>query len=121
MKQVLRYIVLVAVFIFMFTTNAAGQCILANPSFEISGSGGNVFGGWNQFGDVGSDSEAVHGYYAAKVSGPNYGGWDVSAFWQRLDCDVGEQWEVTGNVKHSSASPLIGSCIALVNVEWRDA
>ncbi len=104
-----------------FTGVAVGQCILSNPSFEISGSGSATFGGWNQFGVVGSVTEASHGALAARVSGPNYGGWDVSGYWQRQDCEPGEQWEATGYVQHPSGKPLTGQSIALVNIEWRDA
>ncbi len=100
---------------------AAAQCILANPSFEVGGSGGAVFGGWNQFGVVGSASDAHHGQVAARVSGPNWGGWDVSGYWQAMDCDPGEQWDVSGVVRNPSSNPLTGSCAALANVEWRDA
>ena len=99
---------------------AAGQCILANPSFEITGSG-TVFGGWNQLGVVGSVTEASHGQLAARVSGPNTGDWDVSGYWQSMDCEPGEQWEATGRVRHPADRPLTGQCAALVNVEWRDA
>ena len=52
-----------------------GQSMLANPSFEVTGTGGNIFAGWNQFGIVASDSESYHGNYAARVSGPNDGDW----------------------------------------------
>ncbi|MBP6876301.1 MAG: hypothetical protein KBD56_09535 [Candidatus Eisenbacteria bacterium] len=100
---------------------AMAQCILANPSFELNGSGGTVFGGWNQFGVCGRVTAAVHGAQAARVSGPNNGGWDVSAFWQRLDSEPGEQWEVTGHVRHSGQRPLTGESRAIVNIEWRDA
>jgi hypothetical protein len=100
---------------------AAAQCILANPSFEITGSGGAVFGGWNQFGSVGQTTIASHGARAARVSGPNQGGWDVSAYWQRLDCQPGEQWSVTGHVYHPDSKSLTGQCSALVNIEWRNA
>ncbi len=113
-----------AIFLFLaagFAGQAHGQCILANPSFEIAGSGDDVFGGWNQFGAVGSVAEATHGAAAARVSGQDDGSWNMSAFWQRLDCVPGEQWDVTGWVKHAAGAPLIGQCIALVNVEWRDA
>lgn len=120
-KILVNSLLILLIFIIGFNNKLAGQCILANPSFEIEGSEGNIFAGWDQFGSVDYDTTAVHGSFAAKTSGPNYGGWDVSAFWQRLDCDVGEQWEVTGFVKHSSASPLTGSCLAIVNIEWRDA
>jgi hypothetical protein len=99
---------------------AAAQCILANPSFELSGSGGAVFGWWNQFGTVGSIAEADHGQRAALVRGPGSGSWDVSAFWQPLDCSPGEQWQVTGRVRHPASDPLVGQNVALVNVEWRD-
>ena len=100
---------------------AAAQCILANPSFELAGSGGPVFGGWNQFGDVGSVAIASHGSQAARVSGPNSGSWNVSGFWQSQDCVPGEQWAVAGHVYVPSGRPLTGQNTALVNVEWRDA
>jgi len=100
---------------------AAGQCILANPSFEIGGSGGDQFGGWSQFGVVGVATAASHGAQAARVTGPNYGDWCVSGYWQRLDSSPGEQWEATGHVQHPSGNPLTGQCAALVNIEWRDA
>lgn len=99
---------------------AESQCILANPSFEITGSGGQVFGGWNQFGVFGLVSLADHGHRAARVSGPNLGGWDVSAYWQAQDCAPGEQWEATGHVQHPSSRPLTGQSVAIVNIEWRD-
>jgi len=99
---------------------AAAQCILANPSFEIGGSGGAVFGGWNQFGTVGSTSLAHHGAKAARVIGVTNGNWEVSGFWQNQTCEPGEQWEVTGHVRHPALKPLTGQCVALVNVEWRD-
>ncbi len=88
------------------------QCILANPSFEMGS------GGWDQFGNVGTVSTAVHGSAAARVTGPDYGGWDVSGYWQQMDCDVGEQWEVTGYVQNSSANPLGPQSSAIVNIEW---
>ncbi|MEN8008088.1 MAG: FlgD immunoglobulin-like domain containing protein [Candidatus Krumholzibacteriota bacterium] len=103
-----------------FAGQAAGQCILANPSFEIAGSGGPVFGGWNQFGVIGSVTDATHGSKAARVSGPNWGGWDVSGYWQSQDCDPGEQWAVTGHVQHPAGKPLTGACAAIVNIEWWD-
>lgn len=100
---------------------AAAQCILANPSFELLGSGGATFGGWNQFGRVGSTTIADHGGRAARLLGPNLGGWDVSGVWQAQDCAPGEAWEITGHVRHPSWKPLTGQCAAIVNVEWRDA
>ncbi len=102
-------------------TPAAGQCILANPSFEIGGTGGAVCGGWNQFGDVGAVATASHGSRAVRVSGPNSGSWAVSGFWQPQDCAPGERWAITGHVRHPSSRPLAGLNTALVNVEWRDA
>ncbi len=99
---------------------ARAQCILANPSFELGGSGGAVFGGWYQFGPVGSTAEASHGSVAARVSGPNQGGWDVAGYWQEFDCVPGEQWEATFQVRHPSTRPLTGQSRAIVNIEWRD-
>lgn len=98
---------------------AESQCILANPSFEIAGQSGASFGGWNQFGNVGAVSTAVHGDWAARISGPG-GSWSVSGYWQRLDCAPGERWTVSGHVQHPATKPLTGQCSALVNVEWRD-
>jgi len=102
-------------------TRAQAQCLLANPSFEIEAAGSAAFEGWNQFGSVGVSSEALHGHRAALVRGPDLGGWDVSGFWQRLDCSDGESWEVRGHVRHPATEPLLGANVALVNVEWRDA
>jgi hypothetical protein len=73
---------LVAALFALVPAVATGQCMLANPSFEIVGQSGNVFGGWSQFGSVGSSTTASHGRLAARVSGPNTGNWDISAFWQ---------------------------------------
>ena len=97
------------------------QCLLANPSFEMGGTGGAAFAGWNQFGVVGVATEAAHGAQAALVRGPNSGTWDVSGFWQQLDCAVGEAWTARVLVRHASTRPLTGSCTAIVNIEWRDA
>lgn len=100
---------------------AAAQCILANPSFEMLGSGGATFGGWNQFGRVGSTTIADHGSRAARLLGPNLGGWDVSGVWQARTCAPGQAWAITGHVRHPSWKPLNGDCAAIVNIEWRDA
>ncbi|MBN1948237.1 MAG: hypothetical protein JW784_00695 [Candidatus Cloacimonetes bacterium] len=94
--------------------------MLVNPSFELPGSNSAVFSGWQQVGITGSSNHAVHGFSAAKLIGQNDGNWNISVFWQNLDCESGEQWEISGHVKHSSAAPLAGDCVALVNVEWRD-
>jgi len=103
-----------------FTGQAFGQCILANPSFELGGSGGAVFGGWNQFGVVGTVATATHGSKAARLSGPSSGDWDTSGFWQTQDCEPDEQWEATGHVQHPADKPLTGESTAIVYVEWRD-
>ena len=106
----------------LFCTGPAfGQCILANPSFEIDGTSGPVVGGWNQFGAVGSVTLASHGHQAARVSGPNSGDWNVSGYWQSQDCVPGEQWEITGHVLNPAVKPLVGQNAALVNIEWRDS
>jgi len=103
------------------TYDALGGCMLANPSFEIGDSGANVFGGWNQFGSVGSTSEATHGSVAARVSGPDYGGWDVSGYWQSLDTAPGERWAASVRGWHTAIKPLTGQSKAILNIEWRDA
>jgi hypothetical protein len=59
--------------------------MLANPSFEIGGSGGTVFAGWNQFGAVGRRARRPTAIPPPRASGPNTGNWDVSGFWQGLD------------------------------------
>ncbi|HEX6792008.1 MAG TPA: FlgD immunoglobulin-like domain containing protein [Candidatus Krumholzibacteria bacterium] len=112
------FAVVIACFI---PVGAAAQCILANPSFELAGSGGAVFGGWSQFGPCGSSTTATHGHKSAKVSGPNLGGWDVAGYWQAFDCAPGEQWVATVRAWHSSAKPLTGQSQAIVNIEWRNA
>ena len=104
----------------LFADPAAAQCILANPSFELLGSWGEVFGGWNQFGAVGWVGGADHGARAARVSGPDWGDPGVSGYWQAHDSAPGEQWEATGRVQNSAANPLSGSNHAMVNIEWRD-
>ncbi len=120
-KPIHAALIIILVLAAILAGRAPAQCILANPSFEIDGSGGAVLGGWNQFGVVGSVTDSTHGAQAARVSGPNWGGWDVSGYWQEQDCVPGEQWEVTGHVSHPSGKPLMGQSVAIVNVEWRDA
>jgi hypothetical protein len=95
--------------------------MLANPSFELGGSGGAVFAGWNQFGVIGSSTDATHGSVAARVTGPDYGGWDVSGYWQRLDSSPGERWAASVNGWHTATNPLTGQSKAILNIEWRDA
>jgi hypothetical protein len=98
-----------------------GQCMLANPSFELPGSGGSVFRGWSQFGVFGSASGATHGSAAARVTGPNYGGWDVSGYWQRMDTAPGERWAASVRGWHTTTNPLTGQSKAILNIEWRDS
>jgi len=100
---------------------AHGQCMLANPSFELGGSGGQVFAAWNQFGVFGSSTDATHGTKAARVTGPDTGVWDVSGYWQALVSAPGERWTASVTVKHSATSPLAGGSAAILNIEWRDA
>lgn len=99
----------------------AGQCMLMNPSFEIAGTSPNVFAGWNQSNVVGSSTAASHGKVAALVSGPNNGTWDISSYWQALDCAAGNTWKVAGKVRVPSTRPLAGTSAAIVNIEWRNA
>jgi len=112
------------IFIFLFLAlypqDSPGQCILANPSLELNGSG-TVFGGWNQFGVIGSSSEATHGAVAAKVSGPSLGGWDVSGYWQSLESVPGDRWSASVYAWHTATKPLTGQSKAILNVEWRNA
>jgi hypothetical protein len=100
---------------------AASQCLVANPSFELAGTGGAVFAGWNQFGPCGSATGATHGSVAARVSGPNNGGWDVAGYWQPFDTAPGERWSATVRAWHTATKPLTGQSRAIVNIEWRDA
>jgi hypothetical protein len=99
---------------------AGAECILANPSFELPGSSGATFGGWNQFGSVGSSTRAIHGAKSARVSGPNTGVWDVSGYWQNLVTAPGQRWSVSAWVLHPSSRPLQGGSQAIVNIEWRN-
>ncbi len=94
------------------------QCILANPSFEVSGSGGAVFAGWDQFGTTGSVTLAFHGSAAARVSGQNTGSVNESGYWQQLDCEVGQQWRIAGHVFNPAAAPLTCDSGARIKVEW---
>jgi hypothetical protein len=101
--------------------DALGQCVLANPSFEISGSVGEVFGGWGEFGTFGSSANATHGSRAAVLTGPNTGDWGFSGYWQALASAPGERWSASGLTWHSSANPLTGESAAFIGIEWRDA
>jgi hypothetical protein len=99
---------------------ARAQCMLANPSFELVGSGGAVFAGWQQFGAFGSSTDAVHGARGARVSGSGQA-WGVSGYWQQLDAVPGVAWAASVRVSHSTTRPLTGQSQAIVNIEWRNA
>lgn len=118
-----RMIVLAALVLLAATSagRAYGQCMLANPSFELPGSAGATFAGWSQFGSVGSASNATHGAVSARVSGPSLGGWDVSAYWQSLDAAPGVRWAASVRGWHSATKPLVGQSRAILNIEWRDS
>jgi hypothetical protein len=98
---------------------APAQCLLANPSFELSGAG-TTFGGWNQFGPTGSSTEASHGHRSARVSGPNSGAWAVAGYWQPLGTAPGERWIASVRAWNRSSNPLAGGSQAILNIEWRD-
>lgn len=98
----------------------AAESIVANPSFEIAGSGGNHFGGWNQFGITGTTDMALHGFRAAKVRSQNDGNLNVSGFWQPLEGGPGQRWVLAGYVMNPTVLPLQGNGFALVNLEWRN-
>jgi hypothetical protein len=108
-------------FVLLSAIPAHAQCILANPSFELSGSVSVQFSGWYEFGDIGTVTEAAHGFQAARVTGPNTGDWGVSGFWQQLTASPGQQWRASAYVQHPSAKPLNGASSAILNIEWRDA
>jgi len=103
-----------------WASQAPAQCLLANPSFELPGSGA-TFGGWNQFGPTGSSSEASHGHKSARVSGPNTGLWAVSGFWQPFDTAPGQRWIASVRAWNTSAKPLTGGSQAILNIEWRNS
>ncbi|MBN2564614.1 MAG: T9SS type A sorting domain-containing protein [Candidatus Eisenbacteria bacterium] len=111
-RTTLTALALLTLGVVLTPSGAHAQCILANPSFELG------TGGWELLGNVGTVSDAVHGSSAARVTGLNLGGWDVSAYRQQMDSEPGEQWEVTVHVQNSSANPLGPQSSAIVNVEW---
>jgi hypothetical protein len=114
-------VLVIALLSFTGARSASGQCILMNPSFEILDSGSNVFSGWNQFDIVGYSTTATHGSRAARMTGPNYGGWDVSGYWQQMDTAPGERWSASVKAWHTPVNPLTGSSRAMLNIEWRDS
>jgi hypothetical protein len=105
----------------LFFGGLEAQCVLANPSFEIAGSNGAVFAGWEQFGSTGSVGTAFHGSQAARVSGQNSGAGSESGYWQQLGCEPGERWRIGGQVLNPSSAPLTGDSIARIKVEWFNA
>jgi len=117
----MRLILLSWAFVLLASGVTSSQCLLANPSFELTGSGGSNFGGWNQFGNTGISTDATHGHLAARVTGPDLGGWDVSGYWQKLDTSPGERWAASVKGWHTSGNPLSGQSRAILNIEWRDA
>jgi hypothetical protein len=121
MTRVLFYSMVAVSFCLLGLSEAQAQCILTNPSFEIGDSGANVFAGWNQFNVVGSSTNASHGSVAAKVTGPNWGAWELSGYWQQMDSEPGESWSVSVDVWHTAVNPIVGLSRALVNIEWRDS
>ncbi len=105
----------------VFAAGLQAQCALANPSFELAGTGGVVFRGWEQFGSIGSTDTAWHGSAAARVSGQDTGAVNESGYWQQLACAVGERWRIAGHVLVPASSPLTGASLARIKVEWFDA
>lgn len=99
---------------------AEAQCLLANPSFELTGTS-TTFGGWNQFGPTYSSTAPSHGRRAARVLGPNSGSWDVAGFWQQLDTAPGQRWVASVRAWNASAKPLSGGSQAILNIEWRNS
>ena len=95
---------------------AAGQCLLANPSFEIDGSG-VLFGGWNQFGAVARTTTASHGDQAVALTGPDSGSWDVSGVWQPFDSGPGDQWRITGHALLPSGGGLAAQSRAISRLD----
>ena len=120
MLRVYLYLSLIFLLAISGGQGAYAQCILANPSFELGGSSGEVIGGWTQTGIVGATATATHGHYGARVSGPNTGDWDFSCFWQSFDTGSGEQWCASVKGWHSSTNPLTGGSRAILRIEWRN-
>lgn len=117
-----RFMLATACLLALITAGQARtQCMLANPSFELPGTGGANFAGWNQFGVIGVSTTASHGSKAAKVSGPNTGSWGVSGYWQTLDTAPGDRWTASVYAWHTGVNPLQGQSTAILNIEWRDA
>lgn len=109
--------VLVILLLLGLQAGLAGARVLMNPSFEVLGSAGAVFGGWQQFGSVGPSSTAVHGSKAAALYALATG----SGYWQQLECAPGESWRIAGYVHVPEAFPLTGSSQAVAKLEWWNA
>ncbi|MEO1128794.1 MAG: hypothetical protein AAFX05_03690 [Planctomycetota bacterium] len=97
---------------------AAGQCLVANPSFEV----GRGLDGWNWFNSVSIDAgAALHGNNEVAIAGPNSNAWGISAVWQPFDAAAGDQFTARVRAGHRAADPLTGQAAAILNIEWRDA
>lgn len=121
MSSVVRVSLGTVLLVSLLATAAASQCMLADPSFELEGSGAQVFAGWNQFGPVSRSGQVVHGHGAAQVTGPNTGQFDVAGVWQNLACSPGQRWTTSVYVAPSASAPLLGQSQAILNIEWRSA
>jgi len=63
MMRVFRYLLILSVLLVLsFGAALNAACAIANPSFEVPGTGAAVMRGWEQFGITGSTSTAVHGW-----------------------------------------------------------
>ncbi len=121
MMRLIKLFILSCTLWIAISTSVQAQCMLSNPSFEISGAEGLNFAGWSQYGAAGMSNDAYHGAWAAKLSNEDTGSANESGYWHRIDCEPSEQWEIQGHVLNSSHSPLSGECLAAVKVEYFDA
>ncbi len=117
----LRLGIVVCAGLILYCVQSRAQCMLANPSFEVGGTGGALFGGWNQFGDVGTVNDATHGSVAARITGPNSGSWDVAGVWQPLTISPGQHVRLRVDAWHKTVQQVVGGNAAIANIEWRDA
>ena len=103
------------------TSQVLAQCLLANPSFELPGDGGETFGGWNAVGPViASPAWSSHGGLSMRASGTGPGTQSFSGVWQNQDTSAGERWLVSLRVGHTSTNPIVGAARGVVNIEWRN-
>jgi hypothetical protein len=106
-------------YIFIFPGLLAAQCLLVNPSFELLETA--MPAGWNRFGDTSLSAEAVHGFYSLQLAGLHYVPWQVSAVWQELPGEAGEEWSYSAWLRITGEQPLLEASCAILNLEWRDA